>query len=381
MIDQPLALLSVVVGLAALGFVLEARFAWARQLGASMLVIVAGAVVSNLGWVPLTSPVYDAIFGPVTSLAIVWLLLAVDLRDLRQAGPRMLGAFGLAVVGTCAGVLVATLALASQLGDQTWRLAGVMTGTYAGGSLNFVAVGRAVGLDEGALYAAATASDNVLTAVWLGATLLLPLWLAPWFPKTPVAGGDASADAEREVAGVLGTRVRLVPRDVLALGAIALLATRAADALASQVPVVPSVVWLTTLALAVGQVPWVRRLEGALPLGLVALHLFFVVIGIGSRISEIVRVGPAVFLFTAVVILVHGLVVFVGGRLLRRDLATLAVASQAAVGGPSTAMAVAVARGWKGLALPGVVVGLLGYAVGTYAGLAMAAAVRSLVGG
>jgi uncharacterized membrane protein len=58
----------------------------------------------------------------------------------------------------------------------------------------------------------------------------------------------------------------------------------------------------------------------------------------------------------------------------------VSVASQAAVGGPSTALALAVTRGWNRLALPGVLVGLLGYAVGNYAGLAVAALVRRFGG-
>ncbi len=64
------------------------------------------------------------------------------------------------------------------------------------------------------------------------------------------------------------------------------------------------------------------------------------------------------------------------GVLLAFDVRTLSVASQASVGGPSSALALTVARGWERLALPGVLVGLLGYAVGNYAGLAVAAIVR-----
>jgi uncharacterized membrane protein len=144
---------------------------------------------------------------------------------------------------------------------------------------------------------------------------------------------------------------------------------------------VPSVVWLTTYTLAVAQLPPVRRLQGSLHLGTLALNLFFVVIGIGSRVAEILAVGLEVFYFTAAVVLIHGLVVFGAARLARLDVETTAVASQAAVGGPSTAMALAIARRRPGLALPGLMVGLLGYAVGNYLGLAVAYAVRGLIGG
>ena len=85
-----------------------------------------------------------------------------------------------------------------------------------------------------------------------------------------------------------------------------------------------------------------------------------------------------VFLFTLVVVGIHGLVVFGIGRVARLDIGTVTVASQAAIGGPSSALAVAVAKEWKVLILPGIVVGLMGYAVGNYLGFAMAYLVRGL---
>jgi uncharacterized membrane protein len=153
-----------------------------------------------------------------------------------------------------------------------------------------------------------------------------------------------------------------------------------ADQLSASVPAIPSVLWLTTLALAVGQLPAVRRLSGSMLLGTIALHFFFALIGIGSRVSEIVVVGPAVLYLMVIVVGVHGVVIYGVGRLVRTDVATLSVASQAAIGGPTTAMALAMARKWPALMLPGLAAGLIGYAVGNYAGFGIAYLVRSLIG-
>ena len=68
------------------------------------------------------------------------------------------------------------------------------------------------------------------------------------------------------------------------------------------------------------------------------------------------------------------------GRLLRFDVETLTVASQAAIGGPTTAIALTTARRWTDLTLPGAAVSLLGYGVDNYAGLAVAGLVRRLLG-
>lgn len=394
MIRDPLWLATIIAVATAAALWLEARFRRAATVGAALLAILFGALLSNLDLVPLRSPVYDAVFGPVTSLAIAWLLFAVPLADLRRAGPRMLGLFALAVGGTALGAVLASPVLAPALGEDTWRLAGALTGTYAGGSLNFVAVGRALELPP-SLFSATAAADNVVTAVWVGATLVLPLWLAPLFARRrhtgpPRAGASAEEEADpgdgavgepdAAPSPILG-RVSIRPLDLAVLLALGLAAMAVSEALAALVPGVPSVLWLTTAALALGQLPPVRRLSGAMQLGYVALHLFFVLIGVGSRLEEILRVGPEVLYLTAAVVAVHGLVVYGGAWLARADVEATSVASQAAVGGPSTALALAVAREWPGLALPGMAVGLLGYAVGNYAGYGIGWLMRGWLGG
>lgn len=379
MITATLPLAALIAALAALAFVLDQKVPALSKLGASLLTLVFGAIVSNAGLVPAASPVYETIAGPVTYLAIAWLLLSVNLGDLKKAGTRMLGAFGLAVFGIALGSFVGALVFGSTMGEHTWRLAGVFTGTYTGGSVNFVAVGRGLELPDH-LWAGVTAADALTTGIWMAATLLIPVWFGRFFPPVPVEFTELSDEQVAQGGNhhPFFSPAALSALDMAVLVAVGLLLVTAADLTARVVPQIPSVLWLTTYALILGHTPWFHRTEGALQLGTMVLHLFFVVIGIWSRVSEIMAVGIAVFLYTLVVIGVHGLVVYGGGRLLRLDVGTLSVASQASVGGPSSALAVAVAREWPGLVLPGIIVGLLGYALGSYLGFGVAYLVRGL---
>ena len=389
MIRSPLALGAVIALVTALAFWLDHRVPALSRVGASLMVIVFGAVLSNLGLVPLHSPVYTTVSGPITSLAIAWLLLAVHIGDLRKAGPRMLGAFGLAVFGTIVGVAVSTALLAGRFGDETWRLAGAFTGTYTGGSLNFVSVGRALKIPS-VLFAGATAADNLTTGIWMAACLLLPVWLARLYPfpipaleEGPAGAGRAGADPAPPTTVAEGAHPFFSPASISALDlarlvAVGLVLLAAAHVVGELVPQVPEVLWLTTFALVLAHVGPFSRMEGTMQLGNYALHLFFAVIGIYSRIDQILAVGVAVFVFTMLTVGIHGLIVFGLGRLARIDLGSLAVASQAAVGGPTSALAVAVSREWPALVLPGIVVGLLGYAVGNYLGFGVAYLLRSV---
>ena len=387
MIESPLALATTIAAATALAFWLDYRVPALGKVGASMLALIFGAILSNTGLVPVESGVYDAVFGPVTSVAIAWLLLSVNLRDLRKAGPKMVGAFGVAVAGTVLGAFVAAAVYGARFGDDTMRMAGALTGTYSGGSVNFVSVGRELGL-SGALFAGLNAADAVVTGLWLAACLVLPLWIGRFYAPVP-RGDDETAsptaeegsatpgsESERHARHPYFAREGLSALSIANLVAAGLILVFVAEWLGEVWPAVPSILWLTTLALALGHSPLFRDARGAMQLGSVGLHFFFVLIGIVSRWSEIAAVGVEVFLFTLIVVAVHAVFVLGVGRLLRLDIGTVAVASQAAVGGPSSALAVAISRQWRHLVLPGVVVGLLGYAVGTYLGFGVAAVLR-----
>lgn len=409
MITDPLSLLALITLGCGMAFWLDRNVAWMGKLGASLLTIIFGAVLSNTGLVPVASPVYDAITGPVTSLAVAWLLLSINLSDVKRVGPKMLTAFGIAVTGTAIGAFVGALAFAGVFGEDMWRLAGTLTGTYSGGGLNFAAVGQAVELPA-SLFAGTAAADNLTTGLWLGVTLTLPLWLGRWFPApipgssrdlgrretpgplvstptAPTASTEVSGATRPDPAADLSSDYDGHPFDqkapLSALGVSKLLAVGIGLLLLSElcarlIPAVPSILWLSTLALVAGHTPWFRKLPGAFQFGTVALHLFFVVIGIFSRVSEIMVVGVEVFWLTLVIVGIHGAWTFGVGRLFNIDVGTLAVASQAAIGGPSSALAVAVGRDWQPLILPGIVVGLLGYALGNYVGVGVAYLVQAL---
>ncbi len=387
MIDTPLALIATIAGVVVLALWLERRRVpgiW--KLGATLLAIAIGGVLSNAGLVPPASPTYQAITGTATDLAIVWLLLAVNLADLRKAGGAMLIAFGIAVAGTALGAFAGAFLFGDAIGEETWKLAGALTGTYSGGSLNFTAVSRAVDMSD-ALFVGATAADNVVTGLWLAACVVLPRWIGRHYPAPPPSPGADSAPVpdhaghdpdlpDDQSAHPLFARASLSTNRLAILVAAGLAIVIASRVVAAVTPGINPVLWLTTLALVTGYVMPSGAKRGALQLGNLALLFFFVVIGIYSRIAEVLAVGVQVLFYALFVVAVHGVLVFLAGRFLRVDIGTLCVASQAAVGGPGSALAVAVAGGWRSLILPGILVGLLGYALGTYAGMGIAQALR-----
>ena len=126
-----------------------------------------------------------------------------------------------------------------------------------------------------------------------------------------------------------------------------------------------------TVALATLFPRWISGLTGASEAGTLLMMVFFAVIGASANIAVVVRAGPILFLFAALILLVHLGFVLVGGRLLKLDLLEIVIASNANMGGPTTAAAMAVARRWDWLITPAILCGTLGYAVATFIGVAV----------
>lgn len=70
-------------------------------------------------------------------------------------------------------------------------------------------------------------------------------------------------------------------------------------------------------------------------------------------------------------VLVHLCVVVVLGKFMKLDLAEVMIASNACILGPAPAAALAASKGWRPLITPGILVGLLGYAIATFIGVAL----------
>lgn len=381
LISEPFAVLATLALVVVVSLKLGERFTIVQSLSPALVGILFGMALSNSGILPGESPVYRFLQSTGVSLGIVLILTSVDVRSIVQAGPTMLAAFALGAVGTGIGAIVAGFVLQGQIGEETWKLSGQFTGTYTGGGVNFAALARAFDTSSD-LFTAAIAADVILTAIWMAACLAVPVVLGK--PKQEATDERASEDAPKTTTMTLERSLHSSGHPVSILDAagivvVALAALVGARVLAELLPIFPEVLWLTSLALILAQIPAVKRLSGTALIGNYLVLLFLASNGAQSVVQNIVRVGPAVFYFACVTVAIHGLVIFAAGRLFKLDFGTLAIASQANVGGAASAMAMASARGYGDRLLPGVAVGLLGYAVGNYLGFAVGSLMRSIL--
>ena len=162
----------VIAGTTAGGWWLARVNRYAKKLGATMAIIVLGLLIANLsGWQP-EAGVSSWVNGPLTSLAIVELLLAVELRRVLPEARRLLPPFLVSVLATVFAVLACGWLLAPWLGADASALAALYTATFTGGTLNFVSVGRSLAIPDD-LFALATAADYVVFTGWFLLSLVI----------------------------------------------------------------------------------------------------------------------------------------------------------------------------------------------------------------
>lgn len=351
-----------------------------RHLGTALIVILLTAITSNLELIPASTnapPLYDGIFTYLAPISIFYLLLTVNLKELKKAGKPMIVCFFLGSLGTMLGVYMGIWVVggAKGLGDFYYALGGMFAGTYTGGSTNFNAVALQYQINkEGNLYAAATAADNIITAFWMVATLLLPQLLQRLYPRRLTLNHTVEEKLvlEKEVSLQVSDVETLNPQDLAILIGIGAAGLYVSNMSSLWFPQVPQILILTTLALALAQFSVVQRLRGMKVLALFCIYLFLAVIGAFCDFRALLQDGGLalnMMIVVSVIVVVHGIVQFGIGALMKQDWDVLAIASQSNIGGSASALALSKSLDRPDLYLSGILVGALGNAVGTYFGL------------
>ena len=375
--DNHLGIFAALMGLAALAFWLQTTRLGALLTG-TVLVILMAIVAANAGLIPHQAPAYDFVFTYLVPVLIPLFLLQGDVRRLLREASRTTLAFIVASAGTVAGVLLAIslLDLSALAGnaniaatDKQSAIAGLFAATYIGGSVNYAALGEMTGLsNDASFFAAATAADNLFSAIFLGVLGLLPgmQWLARRFNEHPQTKNPASSSEELE-----RNTVSITPTSLCTALAVATLLVTLSDAFSAWLNFSGGryiILTILTLALAT-MVPKLRVwCTGGFELGVVLSFVFFGSIAAGADVVAMLSVAPILIALVSILLTTHLICLLVVGRWLKLTLPELLTASNAAVLGATTAPAMAAAKGWHDQITPGVLVGVLGYSLGTLVG-------------
>ncbi|NAS30791.1 DUF819 family protein [Flavobacteriaceae bacterium R38] len=353
-----------------------------NKFGIALMVIILTAVLANIGLVPTTAnPVYDGIFNYIAPGALFLLLLDVNLVQLKKVGFPILFAFILGSIGTVIGVIVASFIIKdnSHFDGVYNALAGMIAGTYTGGSINFNAVALHYKVvEKGVIYTNTVAVDNVVTTLWFFLTIAIPVTLQKIAPRFQAVSGTNNTEKTDSFPPTDEVETLTLKSLSLLIGMscfVIFISDYIAGFFQERNIVIPSILILTTLALILAQIPVVSKLKGNMLLGSWAVYLFLAVVGAFCDFAALGQSGAlsiALLIFVSVTVLIHGVFTFGMGYFLKYDWQVIAIASQANIGGGTTALALAKNFKRNELILPSIIIGSIGNALGTYIGFSIA---------
>jgi len=387
-----IALSAFCLGLPAIVLLLKERVAFFTKWSPLIVCYVAGLVLGNLGILPESAPgVLDGISTGAVALSIPLLLFSVDMRKWKELAGTTVLAFALACVAVLAVSAVAHVVFRDSIPDSG-GIAGLLVGVYTGGTPNMAAIKTALGTDMTS-YLAVHTSDMILSALYFLFVLTVARRFFRLFmrPFAQSAGPAPDAAATADSAGQAATDMpfsALASKGVrgplgLALG-LDLLVVAAGLGLSLLVPetwqTMVVILAITSLALAVSLVPKVRAIRGTFAAGEYVLYVFCIAVGAMGDIGRLLGSAPVYFLYVAVVLFGSFALHAALCALFKVDVDTFLVVSTATINSAPFVGLTCVALGNKRLLLPGITVGIMGYAFANYLGIGLAQALR-LMGG
>lgn len=389
LVSDPVAILVVLLAVLAAIF----QFAGTRP-GKKLFGIVPSLVfcyflpttLTTLGVLPAESPVYDWIKTYLLPASLMLLILALDVPGIIRLGPKALIMMIAGTAGVVIGAPIALWLFSSLVPPDTWQGMSALSGSWIGGGANMVALAQAAGTSP-SMFGMMVIVDVTVANIWMGVLL----YLAGQQQRIDrITGADTSAieDLQRRVAEFTAKTTRVATlTDLLLIVSVGFggmwLATLAARWTAPATGIFDATIWkfilVTALAAALSFTP-VRRLEGAGASRIGSLMLYLLIASIGAHADFTqMKEAPVLVAVGAVWMLCHIAVLLTVAWLIRAPIFYVAIGSQANIGGAASAPIVASAF-HPSLAPVGVLLAILGYVLGTYAGLVAMALLRSVAG-
>ncbi len=381
---------ALIMGGTALSIWLEQTYRWAARLSGPVLALLIAMVLTNTGLMPAQAPAYDFVEDYLVPLAIPLLLFRANALQIVRSTGRLFLVFHVSALGTLVGVALAVGILKPWIpSPDLEHAAGMMAASYIGGAVNFMAIKASYAVRPEVTNPLIVADNFVMAAFFV---ILLTTAASAFFrrryphPHTleasqTDAGNQAAQHWQRKGIGLLDLA------KALAVAFVAVAAAKLVERVARQafgdvsqaglglqvlqVLCTNKFVLITAFSLLLATLFHRRMAEvnGPEELGTAMLYLFLFCLGLPADLKAVVVQAPLFFVFCAVIALANCLVSLALGKLFRFNLEEVLLSVNATLGGAPSAAAMAISTGWHRLVLPGILVGIWGYVIGTPVGV------------
>lgn len=337
------------------------------------------------------SAAYGVLKNNLLYAMIFVMLLRCDFRKLAKLGGRMIAIFLGCSITLAIGFIVCYPMFKGALGggEKTWAAVAALYASWVGGSANMAAMQDALPVDAGA-YSCALALDTVCYSLWIALLLLAVRYASKWnnAVKADTSKLDAVAEAANaEVAKEKGRKA--TASDWIFLIGLSLIVSAGSQwvgaAMNSGLKSVGlamfdkgtcTTVFVTLLGLICAMSP-LGKLPAVEELSSVYLYAVVSLLASTATVTDLLS-APMWVIYGIIILVIHVVLMFLLSKLFHWDLCMVSTASLANIGGSASAPIVATAydASYAGI---GVLMGVLGAAIGNLFGLGMGAILHMFV--
>lgn len=348
-----------------------------KYLSPILICYIVGILLGNIKFLSLDKQLSMSISEVAVPLAIPFILFSTDFIKWIKLAKKTVLSFCLVVISSMTSSALIALLLHNRV-NEYWKISGMLTGVYTGGTPNLMAVGMGLDVNSETLVLV-NASDMLLGGIYFVLIITVIKWgLRRILPKFEYVDYQQEVTEAKEIPAFESIFTYNFLKKVGKFALIFLLAAiivgvscGAALLITGELAVAPIMLIVTTLGIGCSFIKPIREIKGSYEIGQYIILVFSLAIGSTVEISEFFSSSSILFGYTAGVMFLSIIIHFILAAIFRVDADTTIITSTAGIYGPAFVGPIADVLDNKQVVLSGLICGLVGYALGNYLGLFM----------
>ncbi len=349
------------------------KYAFFEKIGAVLLAYLTGIILVSSGIINGQSieNVQEIIMSVCIPIAIPLLLFSSDLKKSILLAPKTLLSLLAAIISIVIVVIVGYFLFNSGNNDF-YKISGLLCGVYTGGTPNLAALKMALDVDP-EIYVAVHTYDMFFSTIHLFVLMIVGKSLfelvLPSFRKRDDLTGAQEAEVKELFDGILKKKNSLSLLKAIGITlAIVIIGAGLMYLVADKSKMAVFILSITTLAIIASFNKKINSIPKTFNLGMYFILVFSVVVASKLELSQLIQIDISIFYYVGFAVFGSTILHVLLAKLFKVDADTVLATSVSLICSPPFVPVIAGAIKNKEIIIPGITVGVIGYAIGNYLG-------------
>ncbi len=351
------------------------------QIGSVVLAYFFGLILGNSGILPEGSKQIQELITMITvPLALPLLLFSLQLKNMKNLAAKTLLSMLLSVISLFIIIYIGWIFWGDKI-PENWKVAGMLVGVYTGGTPNLASIKTALDVSS-ETYILVHTYDTIISALFILFFISIGQKVYSWFLPKFKTGQNTNIKIETQRLQVddmnsyhgIFKKKTFIP--LLGAIGISVLILAIGGGLSELVPkhvsMLTAILSITTLGILASLIPKINKIEKTFQAGMYFILIFCLDVASMAKFENLNISSLYLFYYIAFAIIGTMLLHILFSAIFKVDTDTTIITSTSLICSPPFVPVVAGALKNKEVILPGLTVGIVGYAVGNYLGVLLA---------